>query len=59
MRCKIAEMLLNGGAEVDALADMYGGGCTTLGLVATNIHPKVAGVLHELIDLTAPAWRTL
>jgi ankyrin repeat protein len=49
MRCKLP-MLLNAGAEVDAMADMYGGGCTTLGLVATSIHPKVAGVLHELID---------
>ncbi len=39
------------GAEADAVADMYGGGCTTLGLVATSIHPKVAGVLHELIDV--------
>jgi hypothetical protein len=47
---RIAEMLLNAGAEVDAVADMYGGGCTTLGLVATSIHPKVAGLLHELID---------
>ena len=48
---QIAEMLLNAGAEADALADMYGGGCTTLGLVATSIHPKAAGVLHELIDM--------
>ena len=48
---QIAEMLFNAGAEVDAIADMYGGGCTTLGLVATSIHPKVAGVLHELIDM--------
>jgi len=48
---QIAEILLDAGAEVDALADMYRGGCTTLGLVATSIHPKVAGVLHELIDV--------
>jgi hypothetical protein len=48
---QIAEMLFTAGAEVDAVADMYGGGCTALGLVATSIHPKVAGVLHELIDL--------
>jgi hypothetical protein len=48
---QIAEMLLHAGAEADAVADMYGGGCTTLGLVATSIHPKVAGVLHELIDV--------
>jgi hypothetical protein len=48
---QVAEMLLKAGAEVDATADMYGGGCTTLGLIATSIHPKVAGVLHELIDM--------
>ena len=48
---QIAEMLLKTGAEVDAVADMYGGGATTLGLVATSIHPKVAGVLHALIDV--------
>ncbi|MGA2073962.1 MAG: ankyrin repeat domain-containing protein [Terriglobia bacterium] len=48
---QIAEMLLDADAEVDAMADMYAGGCTTLGLVATSIHPKVAGVLHELIDV--------
>jgi len=48
---QIAGILLNAGAEVDAVADMYGGGCTTLGLVATSIHPKVAGVLHELIEV--------
>jgi ankyrin repeat protein len=47
----IAEMLLKAGAEVDAIADMYGGGATPLGLVATSIHPKVAGVVHALIDL--------
>jgi ankyrin repeat protein len=48
---QITEMLLKAGAEVDAVADMYGGGATTLGLVATSIHPKVAGVLHALIDV--------
>jgi ankyrin repeat protein len=47
---QIAETLLNAGAEVDAVADMYEGGCTTLGLVATSIHPKVAGLLIPLID---------
>jgi hypothetical protein len=39
---EIAETLLAAGAEVDAVADMYGG-ATTLGLVATSIHPKLAG----------------
>jgi ankyrin repeat protein len=48
---QIAEILLEAGAEVDAVADMYGGGATTLGLAATSIHPKVAGVLHAMIDV--------
>jgi len=47
----IAKILLDGGADIDATADMYKGGCTTLGLTATSIHPKNAGVLWELIDL--------
>jgi hypothetical protein len=47
---RIAELLLDAGSEIDAVADMYNGGCTTLGLVATSIHPKVAGVLQPLID---------
>jgi ankyrin repeat protein len=47
----IAEVLLNAGAEVDAEANMYGGGATTLGLVATSIHPFRAGVQNELLDL--------
>jgi hypothetical protein len=45
----IAELLLAAGATVDALADMYGGS-TTLGLVATSIHPLRAGVQRELME---------
>jgi hypothetical protein len=48
---RIAEILLDARAEIDATADMYKGGCTTLGLIATSIHPKTAGVLRPLIDL--------
>jgi Ankyrin repeats (3 copies) len=47
---EIAEILLDAGAEVDAEADMYGGGATTLGLVATSIHPELAGVQEELMQ---------
>jgi ankyrin repeat protein len=47
---QIAEVLLDAGAEVDAVADMYGGS-TTVGLVATSIHPKNAGVQEDLIDV--------
>ena len=47
----VAELLLESGAEVDAEGDVYGGGATTLGLVATSIHPYRAGVQNELMDL--------
>ena len=46
---EIAKMLLDGGAEVDAEADIYGKS-TTLGLVATSIHPKQAGVQLALME---------
>jgi ankyrin repeat protein len=41
---RIAELLLAAGAEIDAEADVYGGGCTALGLVATSTPPRQAGV---------------
>ena len=47
----ITELLLKAGAEVDAEADVYGGGATTLGLVATSIHPFRAGVQNPLMQL--------
>ena len=47
----IAQFLLQSGAEIDAEADVYGGGCTTLGLTATSIHPEVAGVQEDLLRL--------
>ncbi|MEA2238773.1 MAG: hypothetical protein QOC81_3497 [Thermoanaerobaculia bacterium] len=46
----IARMLLDAGAEVDAEAEMYGGGSTTLGLVASSCHPARAGVQSALIE---------
>jgi ankyrin repeat protein len=47
---QITETLLDAGAEVDAVADMYGGS-TTLGLVATSVHPAQAGVQGALMDV--------
>lgn len=46
----IAGLLLDAGAEVDAEAEIYLGGCTTLGLAATSIHPEVAGVQNALMQ---------
>ncbi|WP_276482938.1 ankyrin repeat domain-containing protein [Paraflavitalea pollutisoli] len=54
----ITQLLLVAGADVDALADMYGGS-TTLGLVATSIHPAQAGVLIPLLDLLLTAGATI
>lgn len=54
---EIAEILLQAGAEVDATADVYGGGCTALGLAATSVHPEQAGMqealLQKLLDFGA------
>ncbi len=47
---EIADLLLKSGAEVDATADVYGAGCTTLGLAATSIHPELAGVQEALLQ---------
>jgi ankyrin repeat protein len=46
----ITKMLLETGAEVNAESEAYGGGSTTLGLVATSIHPEQAGVQIELLE---------
>src|SRR5208337_606032 len=47
---EIATLLLNAGAEVDAIADSYGKDAT-LGLVATSVHPHRAGVQITLLEL--------
>ena len=47
----ITEILLTAGADVNSDADVYGGGCTTLGLVATSAPPAIAGVQRDLIDV--------
>ena len=48
---EVAKLLLDAGAEVDAVSDAYGGGSTALGLVATSTPPRIAGVQIPLIDL--------
>jgi len=45
----IAAALLDAGADVNATAQMYGDGDTTLLLAATSIHPVLAGVLEPLL----------
>jgi len=46
----VATVLLKAGAEVDAVARIYGED-TALGLVATSIHPQRAGVQLALMEL--------
>ena len=48
---EITELLLKAGAAVDAEADVYGGGATTLGLAATSVHPYLAGVQNKLMQM--------
>lgn len=48
---EIAEILLDAGADVNAVAQIYGGDCTTLGLAATSVHPERAGVQIALLTL--------
>jgi hypothetical protein len=47
---EIATILLDAGAEVDAVADVYGKS-TALGLTATSMHPLRVGVLIPLLEL--------
>ena len=47
---EVARTLLDSGAGVDALADMYGGQCTTMSLLVSSCHPANAGVQVALVD---------
>lgn len=54
---EIAKVLLNAGADPDALCDAYGSRCTTMALLVSSTPPARAGVqvpvLHALIDAGA------
>src|SRR5260370_5799145 len=43
-------MWLKAGAEVGALAEMYGGGCTTMSMLVSSCHPAEAGVQVPLVE---------
>ena len=47
----IARILLEAGAEVDAVAPIYDHYDTTLCLTVTSVHPYVAGVQASLVDV--------
>jgi len=47
---QVATLLLDRGAEPDALAGMYGGQCTTMSMLVSSSHPAEAGVQVALVD---------
>lgn len=55
---EVLQFLLAAGADVNATAGMYGGGSTTLGLMATSFHPAKAGIMTTMLQLLldAGAW---
>ena len=46
---EVARVLFHAGADVDALADMYGGQHTTMSMLASSGHPARAGVQVALV----------
>lgn len=47
----VAKTLLDAGAEVDALAAMYGGECTTMSMLVSSTPPAQAGVQVALVEV--------
>ena len=54
----VAQCLINAGADVNAHAEMYEGGSTTLGLVLTSVHPRNAGVASAIVEILKGAGAT-
>ena len=48
---EVARLLLDAGAEPDALAHMYGGDATTMDMLVSSAHPHLAGVQVALVDI--------
>lgn len=47
---EVAKVLLDAGAEVDALGDMYGAKCTPMSMLVSSCHPAEAGVQGALAE---------
>jgi ankyrin repeat protein len=47
---EVARLLLEAGAEVDALADMYDHRCTTMSMLVSSCHPAQAGLQGALAE---------
>jgi len=56
---EMLKLLLAAGADVNAEADLYGGGATTFGLAATSIHPAKAGILIPLLETLLAAGASI
>lgn len=52
---EITQILLDAGADVNASAEMYGGGATTIALLITSGHPADAGVMDEVVKVLLDA----
>ena len=48
---EVAKVLLEAGADPDALANLYGGKCTTMALLVSSTPPANAGVQVALVDV--------
>jgi hypothetical protein len=49
------QLLVDAGADVNATANMYGGGSTALGLLVTSDHPAKAGVTSDVRKILVAA----
>src|SRR5262245_33792355 len=47
---EVAKLLLDAGAEVDAVADMYDHKCTTMSMLVSSCHPEKAGLQVALAE---------
>ena len=52
---EITNLLVEAGADVNATAEMYGGGSTALGLLVTSDHPAKAGVCGDVLKVLVDA----
>lgn len=48
---EIAKALLDAGADVDAVADLYDNECTTMSMLVSSVHPARAGLQVPLAEL--------
>lgn len=55
----IAKLLLDSGAEPDALADLYGEKCTTMSMLVSSSHPAEAGLQIALAETLLDAGARL